>query len=87
MYPKDDVPRATLSLFRLGLVSDVQMVDRLANLGPNPPLESKSGKVRNRRVPDGNYTIANGRSCPISDLRADGFERLSRVDCGPSRVS
>jgi hypothetical protein len=31
-----------------------------------------------------NLRRGNGSSCPISDLRADGFERLTRVDLGSS---
>ena len=45
----NDVPRATLSLFRLGLVSDCANAGSTGRLGSNFPFESKGGKVRNRR--------------------------------------
>jgi hypothetical protein len=51
MYPKDDVPRAALSLFRLGLVE--LLCKCWIDWPPwvrTSPLESKGAKVRNRRT-------------------------------------
>jgi hypothetical protein len=44
------VPRATLSLFRIGLVSDCANAGSTGRVGSNLPFRSERGKVRDRRV-------------------------------------